>query len=269
MPVWILMRRPAPRSLEHLAARKDDAFGLDEFAAVSRQTPDRIPLHSKMLVDVELAPEVLHAVEASRRQEDFVLGVRAVDLELLAGSDEERPENVVEGKRRAPESGMPLQIQVPQVCRGTSRVSLQMHHHIQLASITRHREVVQADVPNLVEFQILPEHSIAHRNRLEGKDLQEGVLLRKVDGKESDVSPDIDHSVAGLEINRPEVVLVTLQSGGNDIRCSGLRVVANLQRGLVDFVLLDGRNEPVDQDERDISPLVLERDLIDHDTESA
>src|SRR5712692_1011558 len=171
------IRRPALTSLEHLAGGNDDAFGLDEFAAVSRQTLDGMPLPAKMLVDVELAAEVLHTLEASRRQEDFVLGTLAVDLQQFAGIDEEGLEDVVKGKRGAPESGMPLQIQIAEVCRGASRVSLQMHHHIQVPSITRHREVVQADVPSLVELEVLSEHSIANRNRFEGKEIQEGVFL--------------------------------------------------------------------------------------------
>ena len=162
-----------------------------------------------------------------------------------------------------------LSIRIREVCRGPSGVSLQMHHHIQLAPVARHREIVQTDVPGLVEFQIPSEHSIAHRNRLEGQDLQEGVLLREVAGEDSDVSSNIDHGVAGLEINRSELVLVTLQLSDNDIGRSGLRVVADLQLGPADLVLLHGCNESVHQDEGKVSPFVLEHDLIDHDTENA
>ena len=78
---------------------------------------------------MEFTPEVLHAAEASRRQEDLVLGALAVDLEQLAGIDEERPEDVVERKRGTPESGMFVSIRIREVCRGPSGVSLQMHHH--------------------------------------------------------------------------------------------------------------------------------------------
>ena len=60
-------------------------FGRDESMAVMRQTFDRIPLPAKMLVDMELASEILHPVEASRTQEDLVLGALAVDLEQFAG----------------------------------------------------------------------------------------------------------------------------------------------------------------------------------------
>ena len=144
-----------------------------------------------------------------------------------------------------------------------------MHHHVQLAPVARHREIVQADVPGLVEFQILSEHSIADRNRLEGKDLQEGVSLREVAGEDSDVSSDIDHGVAGLEINRAEPVLVTLQLRDDHLRRRGVRVVADRQFGLVDPMLPDGRNEPIDEDERDASPVALEHDLIHHHAESA
>src|SRR5206468_2919173 len=209
MPVLTPIRRL--RSLGHLAGREDDTFRLDELAAVLRQTLDRMPLPSKLPVDMEFTPEVLHPVEASRAQEDFVFGALAVDLEQLARFDEERPEDVIERERGTAESGMFRSIRILEVGRGPHGSSLQMHHHVQLAPVARHRQIVQADVPGLVEFQILSEHSIAHRNRLEGQDLQEGVLLREVAGEDSDVSSNIDHDVAGLEINRSELVLVTLQ----------------------------------------------------------
>src|SRR6266542_1370072 len=267
MPVLTPIRRL--RSLGHLAGREDDTFRLDELAAVLRQTLDRIPLPSKLPVDMEFTPEVLHAVEALRTQEYFVFGALAVDLEQLAGIDEERPEDVVERERGTAESGMFLSIRMPEVRRGPSGVSLQMHHHVQLAPVARHREIVQADVPGLVEFQILSEHSIDDRDRLEGKDLQEGVSLREVAGEDSDVSSNIDHGVAGLELNRAEQVLVTLQLRDDHLRRRGVRVVADLQLGLVDPVLPDGRNEPIDEDERDASPVALEHDLIQHHSESA
>ena len=83
------------------------------------------------------------------------------------------------------------------------------------------------------------------------------------------MSSDIDHDIAWLEINRSKPVLVTLQLSDNDIRRSGLCVIADRQLGLLDCIGLDRRNEPIDQDEREVSSVVLEHDLINHDAEIA